>query len=193
MEAQVYSFKGDDSETASNNAIDMDRARDPMIAREIIDRYLRVPKEDKSKRALNLHDMFDKAMSLVPYFEPTPISSVMNPSENHAHHQMGYPKFEGSINEFPFYNFPQDYYHQVMPLNQNVYHDQVGAPRLDDHGASSTSSNMVMYNTDPIYYDQKPGIVDNGGAVSSYGADLPTSKGLPQLPNVSLPWHMFYK
>ncbi|KNA24194.1 hypothetical protein SOVF_017880 [Spinacia oleracea] len=48
---EVYSFKGD--------SLDLGRATDPNIAKEIIDRYLSVPNDEKFKRSLNLYDMVD--------------------------------------------------------------------------------------------------------------------------------------
>ncbi|KAK9689462.1 hypothetical protein RND81_09G060700 [Saponaria officinalis] len=52
-EPEVYSFKG-------NNKADLGRVKDPDLAREIIERYLAVPKEERVKRSLNLTDMFDE-------------------------------------------------------------------------------------------------------------------------------------
>ncbi|KAK9716262.1 hypothetical protein RND81_06G222000 [Saponaria officinalis] len=52
-EPELYCFKG-------NNKVNLGRVKDPDLAREIIERYLAVPKEERVKRSLNLTDMFDE-------------------------------------------------------------------------------------------------------------------------------------
>ncbi|KAL2944898.1 Agamous-like MADS-box protein AGL17 [Bienertia sinuspersici] len=280
QQPEVYSFK-EDIETAKS-------IRDPKIAWEIIDRYLRVPNEEKNKNSLNLYDMFDewtrkadqeltklrhknaltkypcsistinefsveqlmklvvhldqkielikqrigvikggdcnqeatmtttKKKGFVPCFEPTPISSFMNPN-----YQMGCHEFEGFVNQFPLFNYPlinnnndpnQEFYHQILPFNQQSgllypHNNQVfGATKMGNNYGES-SSNLVMYNmmdsVGPMYYDQRPGIVDNVGATSSHGGGggggLPMSMPL-QLPmlqqhpsNVSIPRQRHYQ
>jgi len=63
LNPEVYSFKpreeGTKVSSLDTNHLDLARARDPSMAREIIDRYLDASKEDKKKRAINLCDMFD--------------------------------------------------------------------------------------------------------------------------------------
>ncbi|XP_010673446.2 MADS-box protein JOINTLESS [Beta vulgaris subsp. vulgaris] len=263
LEAQVYAFKGEFSTSKNHDH--------PKIAREIIDRYLRVPKGDRYKGALNLYDMFDewkrradqdlcklrhknalatypswdskfdgfnldqlmellahldqkiqfasqridmiKATNhnhnqnggLVRYFEPAPISNLMISNENNV----DYTNVE-VLNQFPMFNYPinnnnnhhyhQEYCHQVVPFNPTTLPEQVGGSRMDDHGGSTSSNNMMMYNMNmmgevgPMYYDQGSGFVENVEGSSSYGAGLsmPMPLQLPMLPNVSLPRQMQY-
>ncbi|KAL2928881.1 Agamous-like MADS-box protein AGL82 [Bienertia sinuspersici] len=278
LEVEVYSYKGDNDTAIC--PIDSSRAKDPKIAREIIDRYLMVPKEERNKitRAKNLYDMFDEwtkkanqdlsklrhknamdkysswgynhayfdgldvvqlmevlvhldqkieyvnqrinmmiksnhnhnEVGLVPYFEPTPIST-----------NLMIPQFEG-VNQIPLFNYypiinnnNQEYCHQIMPFNNQLHHQQnnafidqvVGASSrmMDDHHHhhdGNKNNNMVMYNMNMMHYDQGSEIVDNIGSTSSYGDGLAMSMPL-QLPvmqhNVSLPrqrqyyQQMFYK
>ncbi|KAJ8430515.1 hypothetical protein Cgig2_012914 [Carnegiea gigantea] len=61
---EVYAFEKRDyrsqDQMTYSNKLDLAQARDPEVARKIINKYLLVPKEDKGKRALNLYDMFDE-------------------------------------------------------------------------------------------------------------------------------------
>ncbi|XP_010676053.1 agamous-like MADS-box protein AGL80 [Beta vulgaris subsp. vulgaris] len=268
LEAEVYAFKGEVPPSKNH-----DHAK---LAREIIDRYLRVPKEERYKRALNLYDMFDEwkkradqelcklryknALAkypswdskfeglnldqlmellaildqkiefvsqridmikgtnhnhnhsqnnggLVPYFEPATMPNLMISSENsnvdytNVEEFNQFPMLNYSINNNNNHHYHQEYYHQVMPFNPTAISEQIGGTRMDDHGGSTSSSNMIMYNMNmmggvsPMYYDQGSGFGENVDGSSSYGAGLAMSSmplQLPMMPNVTLPRQMQY-
>ncbi|XP_021751881.1 agamous-like MADS-box protein AGL11 [Chenopodium quinoa] len=158
------------------------------------------------------HNHTHEGAALVPYLEPTPISS----------HQIGFPYVEG-FNQLTSFNYPinnnnynhQQFCHQLMPINYpnldiqggSSSSHQMGGTRMDDQGGSSSKGSNLMYNMNsipgvvPVYYDQGRGFVDNVGATSSYGAGLTMSslplQSLPMLPSASLQrqrqYQMYYK
>ncbi|XP_021714622.1 floral homeotic protein GLOBOSA-like [Chenopodium quinoa] len=159
------------------------------------------------------HTHNHEGAALVPYLEPTPITS----------HQIGFPYVEG-FNQLTSFNYPinnnnynyQQFCHQLVPFNYpnldnqgggSSSSHQMGGTRMDDQGGSSSRGSSLMYNMNsmpgvvPVYYDQGRGFVDNFGATSSYGAGLTMSmplQSMPMLPNASLQrqrqYHqMYYK
>uniref|UniRef100_A0A803KXU1 MADS-box domain-containing protein n=1 Tax=Chenopodium quinoa TaxID=63459 RepID=A0A803KXU1_CHEQI len=171
-EAEVYAFKGD--LITESNAMDLSRATDPMVAREMIDRYVRIPNEEKYKRALNLFDMFD---------EWTKKADQELSKLRHKNALVKYPCGGSSSS------------HQMGGTRMD---DQGGS---SSRGSSLMYNMNSMPGVVPVYYDQGRGFVDNFGATSSYGAGLTMSmplQSMPMLPNASLQrqrqYHqMYYK
>ncbi|KAL9230001.1 hypothetical protein vseg_005405 [Gypsophila vaccaria] len=164
---EVYSYKG-------NNKVDLSRVKDPELAKEIIDKYLTVPKEERIKRSLDLCDMFD---------EWTRKADQELNKLRHKNAMAKYPSISSLIDNFTPDQLMEVLVHldqKIGCVNQRIEMIKDGnksglVPVIDPSTPVSSfiihsdNNNNNNNNANQVeYHNQFGGIIDNGEVINQF-------------------------